>query len=771
MATIGLAIVGSAIGPSIFGGGFLGFTGAQLGGIIGGLAGSIIDQTLLLPAAQRGQDIQGPRVDDLQLQTASEGSPIRRCFGAQVRVAGNLIWLFEDSNGKRFREVSSTQKSGGKGGGPEVSQTTFTYFTDVAIGVCEGEIEGIQRVWANGKLIFEQGGEPDARYTSLTVYRGTDSQNADPTIQANEGIDDTPTYRGHAYVVIKNLELSDFGNRLPNFEFEVREKASKPLREAIGDILEFGGLDSSRYDVTRVNQCIRGYAVAGPQSTVRTLEPLLLFYDLLVQEINGTLFFFHLGDEPSQALDPKDILDVEMSPFEMSSVSGLDLPREVNVNYLDPKRRLQRGSQRERRNSGPSEVVETVDLPLVVAAQEARNFAARRLWRSWSERVQVTIKLSSRFLHLLESDSVAFTHENESFTMRVLGIEKGNDMSISLQGLLTESQALNQNILAEEGDFSFGETYIPPEVELLIMDLPPIRDGDAVSAGYYFAASAKDFNALWRGGVLFESFNGSTFDRVRGFPAEAVIVQANTALPDGPVGVWDRGSTVEVTVLHGELASDSKDNVLNGSNVLLLGQEIIAFQTATLIDTNKYRLSNLIRGLRNTEEHTDAHTSSDRGVLLTGGGVAFIAISSSAIGTIREFKAIGSGGDVSVADSETEELNAETLKSFSPANIEGERDGSDNLTISWQRRSRAITTVIPGPGSAPLMPDENPEAYEVDIMSGSTVLRTIEADSETAEYTAAEQTSDGLTPGDPVTVRIYQINSSVGRGRKGEATI
>ena len=114
----------------------------------------------------------------------------------------------------------------------------------------------------------------------------------------------------------------------------------------------------------------------------------------------------------------------------------------------------------------------------------------------------------------------------------------------------------------------------------------------------------------------------------------------------------------------------------------------------------------------------------------------------------------------------------ESLKPFSPVNIEGERDGSDNLTITWLRRGR-IGQELPSGADIPL--SEESEAYEVDILddavSPHTVLRTIEVTSESASYTAAEQTADGLTPGDAVTVRVYQISASVGRGHYGEATV
>jgi hypothetical protein len=70
---------------------------------------------------------------------------------------------------------------------------------------------------------------------------------------------------------------------------------------------------------------------------------------------------------------------------------------------------------------------------------------------------------------------------------------------------------------------------------------------------------------------------------------------------------------------------------------------------------------------------------------------------------------------------------------------------------------------------------EASESYEIDVMetgSPDAVLRTLTATSETVSYTAAQQTADGFTPGDPVTVNIHQMgNVIVGRGYAGVATI
>jgi hypothetical protein len=100
--------------------------------------------------------------------------------------------------------------------------------------------------------------------------------------------------------------------------------------------------------------------------------------------------------------------------------------------------------------------------------------------------------------------------------------------------------------------------------------------------------------------------------------------------------------------------------------------------------------------------------------------------------------------------------------------IAGSRDGSNNLTLTWVRRTR-IGGEWQDLIDAPL--SEASEEYSIDVIVNSVVVRTISATSQTAAYSAANQTSDGITPGNPVTVRIYQLSARVGRGFEATATV
>jgi len=205
MASLVLGAVGSALGAG-FGGTILGLSGAAIGGMIGSSIGSVIDSALLASLSP-GQRIEGARLDSLRITSATEGTVIPRLYG-RMRLGGNIIWATD------FVEEVNTSSSGGKGGGPTVTTTEYLYSASFAVGLTEGPITGIGRIWADGSPM-------DLTGVTWRWYSGSEAQTPDPFIAAKMGETSTPAYRGLAYVVFENLPLAAFGNRIPQLSFEV----------------------------------------------------------------------------------------------------------------------------------------------------------------------------------------------------------------------------------------------------------------------------------------------------------------------------------------------------------------------------------------------------------------------------------------------------------------------------------------------------------------------------------------------------------------------
>ncbi|GAB5376186.1 MAG: glycoside hydrolase TIM-barrel-like domain-containing protein [Acuticoccus sp.] len=191
MATLVLQAAGQAVGS------FLGPVGALVGRAAGALGGYIIDQRLFGDNDTRTVG----RIDELTVQTASEGNPIPKVYG-RMRLAGTVVWSTD------LVEHVSTSSSGK--GGPEVDE--FSYTASFAVAICEGPVARIGRVWADGEPL-------DLTAITMRTHFGTADQAPDDLIEATEG--DAPAMRGTCYVVFENLPVGHFGNRLPQLTFEV----------------------------------------------------------------------------------------------------------------------------------------------------------------------------------------------------------------------------------------------------------------------------------------------------------------------------------------------------------------------------------------------------------------------------------------------------------------------------------------------------------------------------------------------------------------------
>jgi hypothetical protein len=233
MATLLLSTAGAAVG-SVFGP-----VGTILGRALGAAAGYALDRSLFT----EDRTIEAGRLGDLQLQTSREGATIPRVYG-RARITGEIIWA------TRFEEtVDEEESGGGKGGSSETTVRKFRYFGNFAVGLCEGPIARINRVWADGRPF-------NLANASYRLHRGTGGQAPDSLIEAKQGSGRAPGYRDTAYIVFERLPLARFGNRIPQFSFEVIRPVGT-LEGAVRAITVIPGATEFGYSPAKVRE-VRG---------------------------------------------------------------------------------------------------------------------------------------------------------------------------------------------------------------------------------------------------------------------------------------------------------------------------------------------------------------------------------------------------------------------------------------------------------------------------------------------------------------------------------
>ncbi|MEF3367402.1 glycoside hydrolase/phage tail family protein [Methylocystis sp. 9N] len=207
MATLVLQTVGSVVGGAVGGP-----IGSSVGRLLGGFGGAYIDSALQPHASPRYSI--GPRLKSMDGITSTEGAGVPRIYG-RARLGGQMIWAtrFLERVSVSF-EQTQRQGKGGGGGGALSIHFTYSYSANFAIGLCEGPIAFVRRIWADGS-------ELDMTTLPIRIYKGSEDQQPDPLILAKEGAENAPAYRGLAYIVFEDLALASFGNRIPQFTFEV----------------------------------------------------------------------------------------------------------------------------------------------------------------------------------------------------------------------------------------------------------------------------------------------------------------------------------------------------------------------------------------------------------------------------------------------------------------------------------------------------------------------------------------------------------------------
>lgn len=208
--------------------------GQIVGGAIGAVAGTVIPGVGTFLGAQLGMMLggyldppagpvtEGPRLSDLTVQTSTYGAVLPSIDGTDA-VAGNVFWL----QGNKIDETPVKKKTGGKGGS---KKTTITWVNTAtfAVGLCKGPIVGVRRIWLKGELYYDAGSTDfntvlasNAAAAGFRVYRGANDQMPDPRIQADLGVDNTPAWRGRAYIVFYDLDLAPYGNSLVGTQVKV----------------------------------------------------------------------------------------------------------------------------------------------------------------------------------------------------------------------------------------------------------------------------------------------------------------------------------------------------------------------------------------------------------------------------------------------------------------------------------------------------------------------------------------------------------------------
>lgn len=557
------------------------------------------------------------------------------------------------------------------------------------------------------------------------------------------------------------------------FALSVVGSDTVPLSSIVSNICARAGLDSGDINVTDLADIpVRGYLRANQMTARSALEPLSQAYRFDATESDGVLKFVLRGTASVATLTVDDfaLAGDQDGPHVTTLQQDNELPIELTVRYMDVDRDYQSGAQRARRLAPDSQQTVTIELPVVLHGDEAKQSAAVLQYLAWTERTKYQFALRPQHLKLDAGDVITAPIGGADRRLRltqvtladVLACEAvADDASVYVSAAVAAATTSAQQTISTPG------TTIPA-----FLDIPILRDADD-DADFYLGAVGT--GSGWTGAAVYKSADRADWSRIDAVTEPSTIGTCTTLLPTGPTTVFDDGSTVTVRLISGTLSSVTEAQMCNGANAAAIGSmaggwEIVGFQNATLQGDGTYLLSRFLRGRRGTEWAVGTHAIGDQFVLLESGDLIRPNTASTEINSARYYRLPSFGTQLVDASEITYTHQAIGKKPLSPVHIGGRRHSpsTNDWTISWVRRGR-LDWEWRDYVDTPL--GEASESYEIDIMNGSTVKRTLTATSQSVTYTAAQQTTDFGAVQTTLSVRVYQISAAVGRGYAGTATL
>jgi hypothetical protein len=268
--------------------------------------------------------------------------------------------------------------------------------------------------------------------------------------------------------------------------------------------------------------------------------------------------------------------------------------------------------------------------------------------------------------------------------------------------------------------------------------------------------------AGWPGAQLFRSIdNGQSYTLVGSANKESTWGLVSVATPSHAHQVWDDDTQITVMLKTGKLVSKTDAAVLAGENRCMVGQEMIAFGTATLIGTNTYRLSHLLRGRNGTEWAIAEHEANELFALLDD-ATFVVEVPASDRGKTFLYKTVTYGSDLTKVDGSELQVIGENTIPWTPVKVEHEMIVSD-WHFSWVARPRYQNVLI---DYYEVQNDYDFGGYYVAIYDGAVIKRTIEAFDTKAVYTEAQMIEDFGSVQLNLKYGVCQVSNQFGGGRQ-----
>ncbi|RYE51762.1 MAG: host specificity protein, partial [Hyphomicrobiales bacterium] len=531
--------------------------------------------------------------------------------------------------------------------------------------------------------------------------------------------------------------------------------SNQPLPSVVQEICKNSGLE--QIDTTRLYGLVRGYQQSDIATARSSLQPLMLAYGFDVSEREGELVFRNRTAQIASHLDNKSLArmtDLD-GLFEVARSSEIDTAGQIRLGYVDAQSSYELRSVETRFPDEEALAVSVTDLPLALTKTEGLGAVER--WLAEARVARDTIKFA------LPKSRI------EIGTGDVVGLGGGRyriDRVEQTDSQLVEAVRVEAGVYLPadrlEG-FTPVRAFTPPvPVVPVFLDLP-LLTGQEVPHAPHIALGADP----WPGSVaVWSSSEDAGYEINRLIAAPAVIGVTETAMSAHRPGVWDRGESLRVKIVGGELSSASPTAVLNGANAMAIGDgstgnwEVFQFADAQIVAPDTFDLSTRLRGQLGTDGIMPSVWPVGSTVVLIDLALQQIDLAASSRGLARYYR-VGSaarGYDDSNVVLRVEAFDGIGLRPYPVAHLR-QTTTSGDVQLTWKRRTRIEGDTWQST-EVPL--GEESQAYLLRIIQSAAVVAEYTVAQPAFAYTAAMRATDGVSGA--FEVSVAQLSASFGPG-------
>ncbi|HBQ35882.1 MAG TPA: host specificity protein, partial [Rhodobacteraceae bacterium] len=536
--------------------------------------------------------------------------------------------------------------------------------------------------------------------------------------------------------------------------------AARSLASVVAEICERSGV--TYYDVSQLFGYVRGYSVGDIDGARAALQPLMLAYGFDAVEREGMLVFKNRdGRETATIAEEKLAMVAEADGLiETTRAPVAEVSGRIRLNYVDASGDFEVRATEAIFPDESTYSVSQSELPISLTASEGRAIVERWLAESRIARDGAKFALPISELSLGAGDVVRLSTEDGDALYRLDNVEQSGAQMI--EAVRVEEGVYQPGDAVEEDAIVRSFTPAVPTYPLFL-DLPLMR-GDEVEHAPHVAVTATP----WPGTVaVYSSSTDQGYGLNRLLEISSVIGQTETPLFAARPGLKDRGPALRVKVYGGTLESVAWEDLLNGANLAAIGDgssdnwELFQFADATLVEEDTYDLTLRLRGQAGSDGIMPADWPIGSQFVLLNGVPEQIELASSERGLSRHYR-IGPaarGYDDPSYVHQQQAFQGIGLRPYAPCHLRTDGDPGSDIGISWIRRTR-----IDGDSweSVEVPLGEASERYVLRIMDGVTVVREMTLTTTQWTYSAANQSSDGVTA--PFQIAVAQISDSFGHG-------